>query len=131
MKKGEFLNSEIISLMGTMGHTDSVVIGDAGLPIPDGVKRIDISLIKSVPGFVDTLKAVASELEVEKVVLAEEIKNMNTAVLEEILKIYSEDMIEFVPHEEFKNKTKCSKAVVRTGECTPYANIILYSGVTF
>lgn len=131
MKKGEFLNSEIISLMGTMGHTDSVVIGDAGLPIPDGVKRIDISLIKSVPGFVDTLKAVASELEVEKVVLAEEIKNMNPAVLEEILKIYSEDMIEFVPHEEFKNKTKCSKAVVRTGECTPYANIILYSGVTF
>lgn len=131
MKKGEFLNSEIMSLMSTMGHTDSLVIGDAGLPIPEGVKRIDISLIKSIPGFVDTLKAVAAELEVEKIVLAEEIKNQNPTVLDEIQKIYSEDMIEFVPHEEFKSITKSSKAVVRTGECTPYANIILYSGVTF
>jgi len=39
--------------------------------------------------------------------------------------------IQYVSHEEFKKMTSHCKAVIRTGEATPYANIILYSGVNF
>lgn len=131
MKKGKFLNSEITSVIASMGHTDTVAIADAGLPIPDGVKRIDVSLIRGLPSFMQTLNSVKDEIHVESVILAEEIKEKNPDLLKEIEKIYAKSMIKFVKHEQFKVLTKESKAVIRTGECSPYANIILSSGVEF
>lgn len=131
MKKGTLLNSEISSVISKMGHTDKLVIGDAGLPIPKEVKRIDIALIKDVPSFLQTVDAVIEELKVESIILAEEIKEKNPGIHEELLKRFCESQIKYVLHEQFKVLTKNSKAVIRTGECSPYANIILESGVTF
>lgn len=131
MKKGKLKNSNIVSTLSTLGHTDSIVIGDAGLPIPKGVERIDIALIKNIPGFLDTLDAVLSEMAVEKIILASEIKTHNPAIHTEIVKRFKNIEIIYCDHETFKVKTAVSKAVIRTGECTPYANIILMSGVVF
>lgn len=131
MKKGKFLNSDIISVIATMGHTDTIVIADAGLPIASAIKRVDLSLTRGVPSFMQTLRSIKDEIHVESVILAEEIKEKNPALLKEIREIYAEDMIKFISHEEFKVCTKESKAIVRTGECSPYANIILSSGVEF
>ena len=39
--------------------------------------------------------------------------------------------IEFVSHSELKKMTEDCKAVIRTGETTPYSNIILQSGCIF
>jgi D-ribose pyranase len=36
-----------------------------------------------------------------------------------------------IGHEEFKRVCGTARAMVRTGECTAYANIILVAGVTF
>ncbi len=131
MKKGNFLNSQITSVIASMGHTDTITIADSGLPIAEGVLRIDLSLTRGVPSFIDTLKSIKGEIHVEFVILASEIKEKNPELLDEIKGIYSESIIRFVSHEEFKEFTKSSKAVIRTGECTPYANIILSSGVEF
>jgi len=131
MRKGSLLNSSIVSVLSKLGHTDQITIADAGLPIPDHVDRIDIALIKDIPGFIDTVKAVKSDLVVEKVILAEEIKNENPQVLEAIKNLFGEVEVDFVSHESFKELTENSKAVIRTGECTPYANIIIQSGVDF
>ena len=126
MKKTKMINSELSYTISKMGHTDSLTIGDCGLPIPDEVKRIDLALTHNVPTFIQTLDVVLEELCVEEVVIAEEI-----LVYEEILKRFENIKITKVSHEEFKKLTKESKAVVRTGECSPYANIILKSGVVF
>lgn len=131
MKKGKFLNSDITSVISSMGHTDMLVIADAGLPIPSDVKRIDLSLVRGTPSFMDTLNVIKDEIHVEMVIIASETKERNPHILDEIKRIYQDHMIKFVSHEEFKRLTKSSKAVVRTGECSPYANIILYSGVEF
>lgn len=131
MKKGKFLNSDITSIIASMGHTDTFVIADAGLPIPDGVKRVDLSLVRGLPSFIETLESIKDEIFVESVILAEEIMDKNPSLLEEIKTIYDPSIIKFVKHEQFKILTKDSKAVVRTGECSPYANIILSSGVEF
>ena len=131
MKKGRLLNSELISTMVKMGHTDQITIADAGLPIPDYVKRIDLAVKKGLPSFLDVVEAVASEMVIEKVILAEEILKENPSVYEEIKQIFAKIKIDFVSHENFKKLTGESKAVVRTGECTPFANIILQSGVDF
>ena len=133
MIRGRLLNSEIISVLAAMGHTDQLVIADAGLPIPAAVKRIDLALEKGLPSFDATLALIASNMVMAKVILAEEIKENNPEALKKIKEILSDKKIEieFVSHEYFKKLSSSSKAIVRTGECTPYANIILQSGVNF
>ncbi|PLX34345.1 MAG: D-ribose pyranase [Clostridiales bacterium] len=131
MLKGKLLNSNIMAAISKMGHTDRIAIADAGLPIPEGVERIDIALTRNMPTFRDTAAAVAEVMEIEKVILAEEIKTNNKGTLEWIMRKFADVQVEFVVHEDFKALTAGTKAVVRTGECTPYANIILQSGVDF
>ena len=131
MKKTTLLNSEISAVIAEMGHTDSLAIGDCGLPIPEDTKRIDIALIRNIPTFIDTLKGVLEELQIEEVILAEEMKIMSLELYEETIKVIGNVKVILVSHEQFKDKLKKCKAVVRTGEQTPYANIILKSGVVF
>lgn len=135
MKKGRLLNSDISSVISKMGHTDHITIGDAGLPIPNDIKRIDLAIEKGVPTFLGTLEVILDELKVEEVIIAKEMKNISMEFYTKLLKLLEKKcgdiLIVEVLHEEFKKITNDTKAVVRTGECTPYANIILKSGVTF
>ncbi|MBL1703691.1 D-ribose pyranase, partial [Klebsiella pneumoniae] len=80
MKKHGVLNSEIASVLASLGHTDTIVIADCGLPIPDGVKRIDLAVEIGKPSFLDVLQVVADDMAIEKVTLAEEVINNNAEV---------------------------------------------------
>lgn len=131
MRKTPLLNSEISSVISRMGHTDMIAIGDSGLPIPDETKRIDLALVKGLPSFMDTLNAMLEELQVEEVIIASETAEASPKVFEDVKKAIGDVKITFTSHEELKKKLKECKAVVRTGEQTPYANIILKSGVVF
>ncbi len=133
MKKAGILNSDISRVLSYMGHTDLICVGDCGLPIPDEVERIDLSLKFGVPGFMETLEVVVNDMKVEKIILAEEIKTQNPKVLSEIEALFAGQEIEvqFMSHTELKALTRDCKAVIRTGEITPYANIILQSGCIF
>ncbi len=131
MKKNLLLNSEISYLISQMGHTDTLAIADAGLPIPRDVTRIDLALTRGIPSFIDTLKTVLIELKVESAVITSEMKQKSPELYEEVKKILKGIRLEEISHEEFKLQTQRAKAVIRTGEFTPYANIILRSGVVF
>jgi len=139
MKKGKLINNEISHLISKLGHTDGITIGDCGLPIPDHVKRIDLAITLGVPDFLTVLDTVVSEQWVEEIILAEEIENHSKEMYGEIieriksLEVEQGNTIKIIkiPHEEFKNETKETKAVIRTGEYKPYVNIILKSGVVF
>lgn len=135
MKKKGILNSDISRVLSYMGHTDRICIGDCGLPIPEETERIDLAVKFGQPAFMDVLKEVCTDMKVEKIILAEEICTVNQGVLSEILKYFkdSDSMpdVEYVPHVELKKLTKDCKAVIRTGETSPYANIILQSGCIF
>ena len=133
MKKNGILNSEISRVLSYMGHTDCIAIGDCGLPIPDETERIDLALAFGIPTFMQTLEIVARDMKIEKIIIAEEIKEKNPDILREIENLFSNCDIEteFVSHSQLKEKTKDCKAVIRTGETTPYANIILQSGCIF
>ncbi|MEH7356603.1 D-ribose pyranase [Neobacillus drentensis] len=131
MKKIGVINSEISSVLAKLGHTDSIVIGDCGLPIPEQVKRIDLALKLGVPSFIETLDTVLEEMQVESIVIAEEISSYNKKIEAQIKERFPNIVIEYVSHKEFKSITCNAKAIIRTGEATPYANIILKSGVVF
>ncbi|MEI5994378.1 D-ribose pyranase [Candidatus Enterococcus mansonii] len=129
MKKSGLLNSEIAKMVDDLRHTDRFIIGDCGLPVPENVKEIDISLKQGTPSFYSVLETILAEVAVEKVVLADEIKENNPALYEQVTPLFS--TIEYVSHEEFKQLSQGVKAIIRTGEVTPYANIILQSAVIF
>lgn len=133
MKRNGILNSEISRVLSYLGHTDCICIGDCGLPIPDEVERIDLALAFGEPTFMRTLEIVVGDMKVEKIVLAEEIKSQNPEVLKQVEELFAGQNVEveFVSHAELKDRTYDCKAVIRTGEITPYANIILQSGCIF
>lgn len=131
MKKRGILNSDIAKVLVDLGHTDKICIADAGLPVPNGVKKIDLALKKGLPSFIDTLKTVLDDMWIEKIYLANEIKDHNVNVLNEVLGLVDGVSTTFISHEDFKELTKDCKVVIRTGEMTPYANVILQSNVNF
>ena len=139
MKKTTILNAQLSHAIATLGHTDMVTICDAGLPIPEFVGRIDLALTQGIPRFLDTLYATTSEMFVERAILAEEIKQKNPQILTALLEHLAEleniqdnnIPVEYISHDDFKKMSHESKAIVRSGECSPYANVILVSGVPF
>ena len=133
MKRAGILNSDISRVLSYMGHTDRIAIGDCGLPIPEEVERIDLALKFGVPTFMETLATLVEDMKVEKIVLAEEIKTQNPAVLSQIEQLFAGQpiQVEYVPHTQLKAQTHACKAVIRTGETTPFANIILQAGCIF
>lgn len=131
MKKHGILNSHIASVLAELGHTDTIVIADCGLPIPSGVKRIDLSLKLGVPSFLETVTTIIRDMEVEAATLATEIQEKNPSINQSIESLLAGKELSYVTHEQFKELTKHAKVVIRTGEATPYANIILQAGVIF
>ena len=131
MKKIGLLNQPLSEVIAGLGHTDTLVIADAGLPIPAQTRRIDLALVEGVPSFLDTLGAVLGEMQVERVVVAEEMLDVSPDTHDAIINLLGDVPVETVPHLVFKEQTRSARAVVRTGEFTPYANVILVAGVVF
>lgn len=133
MKKGMLLNAELSHVIAKMGHFQKIAIADCGLPIPKDVERIDLALMPGIPRLIDVFDAITSELDIQKIYFAKESKKECPLLIERLRNKLSED-IEFVyldSHEQLKQMLNETVAVVRTGECTPYANIILESRVDF
>jgi len=99
--------------------------------IPPEVQRIDLALKPGVPAFLETVEIVLTEMQVESAILAEEIVNHNPEVYNALREMLGDIPIETIPHQRFKERTRSARAVVRTGEFTTYANVILASGVVF
>ncbi|HIY19108.1 MAG TPA: D-ribose pyranase [Candidatus Blautia avistercoris] len=131
MKRNDILNGELSKAVAGVGHTQYLVLCDAGLPIPTGVKMIDLSLVKGKPSLMEVLKAVSEEMVIESFIVASELEMVNSKFLGEIQEVLKGISYRTVEHEKFKELTKSSYTIVRTGECSSYANLILVGGVNF
>lgn len=131
MRKNGILNPKIQSAIASIGHTEYLVIGDCGLPMPKEAEILDITLVKGIPTFMQVLEAVKDELVVESYIYASEAEEANPEFVKRIMEILPDLERKKVSHEEFKQLTKKAKTIIRTGEDSPYANIILVGGVDF
>ena len=131
MKKIGVLNKDLSEVMAGMGHNDMLVIGDAGLPIPANVRRIDLAIRQGLPGFIETVEAISTELKVDTILIAEETGRVSPQIEKDLLIIFKDSKVQKITHEQLKEMSRNAAAVVRTGEFTPYANVILVSGVVF
>ncbi|MBS6105335.1 MULTISPECIES: D-ribose pyranase [Anaerococcus] len=126
MKEKGILNSEISKRLSDLGHTDLIAIGDCGLPIyPE--KKIDLALKLGEPKFIDVLETLLDDFGCEHYILASEIKEENPDQEKAIKDLLKGVSSEYISHEDFKKKLDDVKFVIRTGENTPYSNIILES----
>ncbi|CCO07913.1 D-ribose pyranase [Desulforamulus hydrothermalis] len=130
MKKHGVLHQELAALIAGLGHGDLIVVADSGLPVPPGVKCIDLAVTKGVPSFLDVLQAILFEMVVEKATVAQELVP-NVQLMDNIAAQLSPVAVQKVSHAELKQLSEKARAVIRTGEWTPYANILLYAGVAF
>ena len=132
MKKTGVLHAELSRLIASMGHGDLLVIGDAGLPVPTGVPVIDLALREGVPGFLETLEVVLTELHVERAIIDEEMATVSPAMSAAFQAGWPSAIpLERVPHAQLQETVRGARAVVRTGEFTPYSNVVLVAGVVF
>ena len=131
MKRRGVLHARLSAVLASLGHTDRIVIADCGLPIPQDVETVDLAVVHGVPSFADVLSAVAAELVVQHVTVAFETEHDNPEAWKRIEAAFPDAHREAVDHEELKRLLHDVRAVVRTGEATPYANVILESGVSF
>lgn len=131
MYKGQCLHPGLLQVLAQTGHTDMLCVGDAGLPIPKGVERVDLAWKPGEAKWLDVCRLLRDEIVIEKIYLAEEMKEGNPKMRKEFLELFPEVPIEYIPHEELKCKTRDTKAVIRTGEFSSYCNCILVAGVNF
>ena len=131
MKKHGILNTQLAGLIAGLGHKDTYLIGDAGMPIPPGVEIVDLVLTEGVPTFPQVLDAVLEEAAVEGYTLAEEIKEANPRLHAYIKEKLPDITRAYIPHEDLKKMSAKCKFAIRTGEFSPYPNVILRAGVVF
>ena len=100
-----------------------------GLPCPRGVRLIDLAVVPGLPNFVPVVAAILLEGVFETAIVAEEsARNPAFGALSAHLSALDRQT---VSHEQFKRDLNEAAVIVRTGECTPYANISLVAGVSF
>ena len=131
MKKAQLLNSALSLAIARLGHGDMIVIADAGLPVPEGTPCIDLAVTRGVPALTQVLAAVLSEMQVERYIVARELRDRSPAMHDQIVAALPTIPADEISHESFKALTRQARAIVRTGECTPYANVALVAGVVF
>lgn len=133
MKKIGTLNRHLSFAIASMGHEDKLVVCDSGLPLPPDGDVVDLALTANVPRFLETVKVILEELEIEQAVYASEMEELNPETFRELVELLDGTEMRSVSHKSFKNLLVENGHIVfvRTGEATPYANVILTSGVTF
>jgi D-ribose pyranase len=131
MKKTGLLNRDLTAIVGAMGHYDRLVVCDAGFPIPLDHRYVDLALRPDQPRVLDVVELLLTELEVEQIRFASEALDKTPDRLEQLSKLAPLAEVSHIPHTEFKELAQGSRAIVRTGDFTPYANVMLISGVVY
>jgi D-ribose pyranase len=129
VKKAGILNRHLSGALAELGHGDGVLVCDAGMPVPDGPRIVDLAFRAGVPSFAEVLDGLLAELVVEGATAATEVREANAecaALLDGLF-----PALGLVPHERLKELSAGARLIVRTGEARPYANVLLRCGVFF
>ncbi|MDR4533611.1 D-ribose pyranase [Glutamicibacter sp. PS] len=127
MLKTEILNAPLLAGLATLGHTDTVIIADYGLPLPTGTPVVDLAFVRGQLSFPAVLEVLARHLVIERSLLASEARGTTVEGWCHAVGLTPG----FISHEQLKAEIPRAKLVIRTGEATAYANVILGSGVPF
>lgn len=127
MKKSGILNQELAGLVAGLGHTQCVMLCDAGFPVPEGRRCVDLALTAGIPSFSDCLKALLHEAVFEGIAVAEEMKANNEETYRLMQDTFQAQRWNVVPQTELVRLAQGARFFIRTGELRPYSNLLLYA----
>jgi D-ribose pyranase len=129
VRSGGLWHPRLAAVIAGMGHTETLVVADPGLPVPRGVETVDLVWARNEPRLLPVLEVVRAELVVEEAVIAEELTD--EALREGVRGVMEGIAVKTTSHEDLKTRCQAAKVIIRTGEATPYANVLLRAGVPF
>ena len=119
MRPGRILHPELAKALATCGHTDIILVTDAGFPIPKDAGQADL---------LDILRMLRKEIFVEEVAFAPEVKTHHPALYKDLQEIYTGSGAVFkgIPHEELVAEiAPKAKVIIRSGSLNAWGNIAL------
>jgi D-ribose pyranase len=131
MLRSGILHVELARFLASCGHLDEIVICDAGLPIPDESQRIELAIGPGLPGLLPVLDLVLGSIVVEAAVMADEGLVRSPQMSADVPRRLPGIPMSRLPHVDFKRRTRSAKGILRTGEFTPYSNVILVCGCAY
>jgi D-ribose pyranase len=130
MKSTGIINGRLSELLAGLRHTQAFVVTDSGFPLPARVEVVDLAVVYGVPRLSDVLDAILAEVVVQDCVIAVE-----TAVHNPGQSTYLASVLpraEAVSHADLKRlAAEEARFAIRTGECTPYSNVLMRAGWPF
>ncbi len=132
MLKQGILHPQLATVLANLRHMDTLVLGDAGLPVPKGVERVDLGWRPGDPKYLDVLEELMKWIVVEKATFATQSKTVSPDFHAQALKLLPDGIpVDYIDHTELKARSKDAKAIILTGEFTPYTNVILQCGCAY
>ena len=125
------LNPHVLDLIARVRHTNTLVISDWAFPFWPEIETVDISLTHNIPTVLDVLDLLKQNYKIGKIWQAEEFIATNT---EDKIKAFDTSFAEIpdvqvtrLGHNDLKKMVPQAIGLIRTGDATPYGNIILES----
>jgi len=123
------LNPQINSLLARVRHTNMLVIAERGFPFWPMIETVDISLVDDVPTVLQVFQAIRSNFEIGEILIAQEFIKANTP---DVCKAFADATtpipLQYEAHMDLKKRVPGAIGLIRTGDTTQYANIVLVSG---
>lgn len=130
MLKYSIINPQILSLLARVRHTNMLVISDRGFPFWPQIETVDISLSDDIPTVLQALTIIRPSMDLAEIIMAEEFREENPPHLQSLFISAAKDTpIKYIPHSELKKCVPDAIGLIRTGDTTQYANMILISGL--
>ena len=122
------LNPHILSLLGRVRHTNSLVIADRGFPYWPMIETVDISLVDDIPTVMQVFSTLKENFSIGQIYMAEEFKTANSPEFQKVFaSIRGEIPIQFEPHTDFKLRIPKAIGLIRTGDTVQYMNMVIES----
>lgn len=128
MLRSGILNPQVAALLCRFRHTNTLVIADRGFPFWPEVETVDLSLTDDIPRVQDVLRLVAASCRIGRSWMAEEFCGANSlSGLSSFQALLPDSIIMLEPHSVFKRRVPEAVGLIRTGDTTQFANLILES----
>lgn len=128
MRTKRILHPQLTHAIATLGHTDIILVTDAGFPIPVNANRIDLGFYEGMIDVLDILKVLRQEIFVEEVHFAPEVKTEYPELYKDVQQIYTGSGADFFAktHQELCSEiAPKAKFIIRSGSFKPWANFAL------
>lgn len=128
MLKSGILNPHLLSLLARVRHTNTLVIADWAFPFWPEIETVDLSLTHGIPMVGEVLSAILPIFQVGRIWQAEEFTQVNSPeIVQQFQRSIGDLKLVRESHVKFKTRVPHAIGLIRTGDSTPYGNLIIES----